>query len=986
MAGLRLQIRLFVGVFYCGISLVHVYAYAYLNPHPVRKGRSFLPQRAVTSVTVPVFHRYNNRHSQPSVLFSAPIPIPIDGDDNNVPVTNDVDLELHLEPSSLSLQDLIARLDERNIRYSPTSTRKDLETLLLEQSQQQLLVEQTQTGTSQSEVPNPPAFDEISSSPAAAAPQKQQSQRRQRPIQDILRELDQQSIRYPPTASRDDLEWLLENHRGSTEHKENAEASRTGTSTSSNMPITNTNTNTTSSSTTSQAKRPIPIADLVRELEERNIRYPPTATRLDLEELVAVQRAVATPAQDNASSQQWRQTETSPSKETEPGRDPITGGDGNDTQEPGQQVPSPPPASVPQNQQTRTPLVDVLLELDERKILFPPTATRKDLEELLVQRTRAAEAQDNSRSQQRQRQRQTETPPPIETELQRDPDMKRNGKNTQELGKQASSPPAASPRKKRQAKRKIADLLRELDERNIRYPPTATRLDLEELLVQRRQTETPPPLDTELSQRQQKPAPRDLYEQQLTPRAQRRAKLQKQQEQSPWRKILRKSQTVIPVAVWETLPNKIASTTSRATRKARRVSRQAAELFTVNVDEDGVRDVDYEYLYKEERTPKLPVDVTAQRITTEETEPYPRRQRRGPRDPATTPAPKRRQRDRDRPARARPVRTRSSRGVAPPAPPQNQPQQPLQTGFLLPPATKLDGSSNPVFSKSEQGPRKAPRSTRRDASSKRPKRRIYSPYKEESTIEDDRDVVDRFGDFFADAADRVFWDDYDGSATPKKRSKNKSAASAKNKTEAVARHWKDRLEERFDSMLGIHEDGALYNKWEQQMAEDRRNEGGNDAFSVAQGLKPKPRGVFGRRRKYDKPIWEEEGNLISLLFGRSSSGGSLLFERLLDHNSGSLLNFFESVLRSFLLVASYLSRWATVRGAIPQPLVVFGLISAGICARPRRRLRTIAITLLALRTAGELVHGYVFGEQGWEDEEDYEDEDVDLQGGEGERL
>jgi hypothetical protein len=119
--------------------------------------------------------------------------------------------------------------------------------------------------------------------------------------------------------------------------------------------------------------------------------------------------------------------------------------------------------------------------------------------------------------------------------------------------------------------------------------------------------------------------------------------------------------------------------------------------------------------------------------------------------------------------------------------------------------------------------------------------------------------VDRFGDFFADAADRVFWDDYDGSATTNKRSKNKSAGSAKNKTEVVARHWKDRLEERFDSMLGIHEDGALYNKWEQQMAEDRRNEGGNDAFSVAQGRKPKPRGVFGRRRKYDKPIWEEEG-------------------------------------------------------------------------------------------------------------------------------
>jgi hypothetical protein len=43
-------------------------------------------------------------------------------------------------------------------------------------------------------------------------------------------------------------------------------------------------------------------------------------------------------------------------------------------------------------------------------------------------------------------------------------------------------------------------------------------------------------------------------------------------------------------------------------------------LFTVN-DEDGVRDVDYEYLYKEERVPN-PRYVTAERITTEETEPY----------------------------------------------------------------------------------------------------------------------------------------------------------------------------------------------------------------------------------------------------------------------------------------------------------------------------------------------------------------------------
>lgn len=896
MGRLRLQIRLFVCLFYYGISLVHVYAYGYaylnVNPHshshPARtSGRSFLPQRAAPPS---VSHRYQcfytNRHSHShshlSVLFSAPI----DGD-NNVPIPSDADAPL--DPSSLSLQDLIARLDERNIRYSPTSTRKEMEALLLLEQPQAQTEAEAETGASQSAVDpltkHPPSFDEVSASAPQNQQKQSQSRRQQRPIQDMLRELDSRNIRYPPTASRDDLKWLLENHHhhpdgGSTEKqkqkqkdnhvssssaKQASNSNRAGSTSNANSNA-NSNSNSNMNKTnprTSQAKNKlVPIADLFRKLDERNIRYSPAATRLDLEELL--ERDVATSAQLQDSDSD--------------------------------------------RSQQRKPLVDVLLELDARNIRFSPTATRRDLEELL-ESTMAVETQDDSQQRQRRRQQQTESPQPIETEL---------------------------------------------------------------------------------GQQQKYPAPEDADEEkrQQTRRAQRRAKLQKQQDRSPWRRILRKSQSAIPFQVWDALPRKIASTTSRATRKAQRVSRQAAELFTVNipVDEDGVRDVDYEYLYKEERiSPKPPVDVTAQRITTatEEREPYRQRQRRATRDTGTTPPLKRRQRERDRPARSRPVGTRSSRGVSPP----NPPPQNLQTGLLLLPSTKLDGSSKPVSPKSEERePRKPPRSARREASSKRSKRRIYSPYKEESNPLDNRDVLDRFGDFFADTADRVLWDDYDNSATPKNGSKNKSAASAGNKTEPIARHWKDRLEERFDSMLGIHEDGAYYNKWAKQEAEDRRTEGGNDAFSVAQGRKPKTRGVFGRRRVYDKPIWEEEGNLISLLFGRSSSGGSLLFERLLDHNSGSLLNLFESVFRSFLLVASYLCRWATVRGAIPQPLVVFGLISAGICARPRRRLRTIAITLLALRTAGELVHGYVYGEQGWEDEEDYEDENVDLQGGEGERV
>jgi hypothetical protein len=71
-----------------------------------------------------------------------------------------------------------------------------------------------------------------------------------------------------------------------------------------------------------------------------------------------------------------------------------------------------------------------------------------------------------------------------------------------------------------------------------------------------------------------------------------------------------------------------------------------------HVDEDAVRDVVNTCIRKKEF--QIPADVTAERITTEETEPYRKRQPRGPRDPVSTPPPKRRQRDRDRPARRDP--------------------------------------------------------------------------------------------------------------------------------------------------------------------------------------------------------------------------------------------------------------------------------------------------------------------------------------------
>lgn len=104
-----------------------------------------------------------------------------------------------------------------------------------------------------------------------------------------------------------------------------------------------------------------------------------------------------------------------------------------------------------------------------------------------------------------------------------------------------------------------------------------------------------------------------------------------------------------------------------------------------------------------------------------------------------------------------------------------------------------------------------------------------------------------------------------------------------------------------------------------------------------------------------------------------------LEQRLMGRTKGDdrmVTTFFNSALKSILLVSTYVCRWASVRGAIPQPIVVIGAASAFLSARPRFRLRALLIALVAFRSVGELIHGYAYGDaDGWED--DYDDEDDD---------
>ena len=109
-----------------------------------------------------------------------------------------------------------------------------------------------------------------------------------------------------------------------------------------------------------------------------------------------------------------------------------------------------------------------------------------------------------------------------------------------------------------------------------------------------------------------------------------------------------------------------------------------------------------------------------------------------------------------------------------------------------------------------------------------------------------------------------------------------------------------------------------------------------------------------------------------------------------------MTSFLKTILKTILLVSSYTCRWASVRGAVPQPVVVMGVGSAAICARPRRRLQVVVFTLLAIRTIGEFIHGYVNGNNDWDEDcvvdfssvprrnegKEYDDEDDDGDGDE----
>ena len=69
-----------------------------------------------------------------------------------------------------------------------------------------------------------------------------------------------------------------------------------------------------------------------------------------------------------------------------------------------------------------------------------------------------------------------------------------------------------------------------------------------------------------------------------------------------------------------------------------------------------------------------------------------------------------------------------------------------------------------------------------------------------------------------------------------------------------------------------------------------------------------------------------------------------------------------------IVFLSQVCRWASCRGSLPQPIVVFLLAASALSAPRRRRLLTVGITLIALRTIAEMLHGYIHDD--WDEEDE----------------
>ncbi|KAL3941253.1 MAG: hypothetical protein SGBAC_004372 [Bacillariaceae sp.] len=471
-----------------------------------------------------------------------------------------------------------------------------------------------------------------------------------------------------------------------------------------------------------------------------------------------------------------------------------------------------------------------------------------------------------------------------------------------------------------------------------------------------------------------------------------------------WKSILEKTSKVASKKA-KSIPRKIVNKAEKTAQKAKEISYNAVSNLLEDEEEEEQKIVDPVVMdaviedKKEERIVEpevVPMEEWPSNAWSRSTQQPPATPNRSEtsRDPTFDSAPSRPKRGRRqysrRPRPRRPERRDTVRNTGVD---QEQEQKYHYGLFQLPPAEE----SLEEAKVGEESP-----GAKESSSERTPRRRVYSPYGNQNKRRGRNDYeyykdidrleitdgVDRMGNFVAEALDTFLYGHEDDEERPirnRRRRRNptqttdtKTSSSNRrnNKSHKRSGHWKDRMEEQFDEFLGIHEGGKYYDRWaneeseleNEQESNRKKNGTGRDPVSFA-------RGKVGKRHTKSRPIWEEEDSLLSVLFGTDNdtvrrnarlyrSSSNLPF----FGNGGSLVRVVQSMLQSVALVAGRVSQWASVHGSLPQPVIVVGLLSALLSARPGRRLQTVLFVTLALRMMGELLHGYMYDDLDFEDD------------------
>jgi hypothetical protein len=156
-------------------------------------------------------------------------------------------------------------------------------------------------------------------------------------------------------------------------------------------------------------------------------------------------------------------------------------------------------------------------------------------------------------------------------------------------------------------------------------------------------------------------------------------------------------------------------------------------------------------------------------------------------------------------------------------------------------------------------------------------KKIYSVYPQNDNNDNAMDLEELYGKATANAIDTVgeFLVDVisgeksfeNGTEYPKRAKDTKSAPIRR-------RYWKDRLAEKVDYALGVHEDGGYYKSWQDQLDRQRAMESDTrDPISIFYGNQKKRQ----REKKKTGPFWEEDGSLMSLFLGRNPKGREIKF-------------------------------------------------------------------------------------------------------------